>query len=114
LLFLILIVFFIANYITYQGLKRLEPHSKERTQLPKPVNILRVVKLLSIDNMTQELFCEAVAVMVKGVVFLTDPELSELSHYIIDLTFAVVSHSNWESLLKSEAGTVTSLYYYDT
>lgn len=59
--------------------------------------------------MTQEALCEAVAVMVEGIVLLANPKLSEFSHYLIDFYLTVVSEADGEPLLKSESGTVTGL-----
>ena len=79
------IVFLITDYISKDCLERFEPHFKERAKLGEPINIGRVVVLLSIHNMTDESFCKAVAVLIERIVVLAKPKLAKEPDHIINL-----------------------------
>ena len=99
--FILLVVFLIAYYVSKDSLERFEPHFQKGAEFGESVYIGWVVVLFSVNNVTNESLCEAIAILVKRIVILTKPKLSKRSYHIVNLIFRVKGNANWQFLLDS-------------
>jgi hypothetical protein len=78
------LIFLEVNHVSKNNLQRFKPASQNTAQFSKAIDIRRVVVLLLVADVANELFGECVAVLGEGVVILAMPEVAEVNNQVVN------------------------------